>query len=312
MRSSSTSPGVPVQVAVDRRVVGPGRLGAVVVRVAVHVDVAARRRPRLVRLEGVHHEAERALADRGVEHPRAVAEHARGERLRVVVGVTAIGEVAAHAIARVRVLDLGGQPVAQLTLRYAGGGAADLAAAPDEAVEAAPEGAPGRGEAKRGVVGHVRRPVARTAQGAREGRAHVRDRRPAGLGQQAAVGVPAAKREHPPSRQDRPARGDGGHGLGVEAREAEPLARERVDVGRAGALAEGVVGPQRIHDDHHDVGVIASLGARHLVQPGEHARRRPRGLEELAARAGRAHPPQIVIAGGGPGGSAAGAVLPLR
>ena len=190
-----------------------------------------------------------------VSSTRAPSRNTRAANdFELVVGVAAIGEVAAHPVARVRVLDLGGQPVAQLTLRHAGGGAADLAAAPDEAVEAAPEGAPGRGEAKRGVVGHVRRPVARTAQGAREGRAHVRDRRPAGLGQQAAVGVPAAKREDPPPRQDRPARGDSGHGLGVEAREAEPLACERVDVGRAGALAEGVVGPQRIHDDHHDVG----------------------------------------------------------
>ena len=275
-----------VEIAAHRRVVGARRLRAVVVRVAVHVHVAPRRRPGLVRLEGVDHDRERALARRRLEHARGVAEDARRERARLVVRVAAVGEVAAHPVARVGVLDLGRQPVAQLAVRDAVGAAADLPAAPHEAVEAAPKRPPRRREAQRRVVGDVGGPVARPAQGAGERRAHVGDRSPARLGQQPRVGMPAAEREDASPRQDRPPRGDGRHRLGVEAGEAQPLARQRVDVGRARPLAERVIGPERVDDDQHDVGSVAGLGEREPLEAGERARSGARGLEESPAAAG--------------------------
>ena len=273
---------VPVQVAADRRVVRPGRLRAVIVGVAVHVDVLARRRPGLVRLERVDDDAERALAHRRLEHARAVAEHARGERLGLVVRVAAVGEVAAHPVAGVGVLDLGRQPVAQLGLRHTRRGTADLAAAPDEAVEAAPERAPRRREPERRVVGDVGGPVAGPAQGAREGGADVGDRGPARLRQQARIGMPAAERKHAPAAQDRAAGRHRRHRLGVEAREAEPLAGERVDVGRARPLAERVVGAQRVDDDHDHVGPVRSLAEGEPVEPRQRAGGGARRLQESA------------------------------
>ena len=291
---------VAVQVARDGRVVGARGLGAVVVRVAVHVQVVARRRPRLVRLERVDDQCERTLLLGRLEHARGVAEHARREGLRLVVAVVAVGEVAADAVVCVRVLHLAGQPLVHLAVGHAGGGPPDLAAAPHEAVEAVAERAPGRRERQRDVVGHVGGEVAGAVQRTGERGADVGDRGPARLGQQPGVRVPAAEGEDAAPAEDRPARRNRRHRLWIEAREAQPFAGQRVDVGRSGPLAEGVIGAQRVDDDQHDVGPVVGLRDGQLVEPRERSRRGPRRLEELSARAAGAHAPQVGTAGGGP------------
>ena len=75
-------------------------LRSVVVRVAVEVDVAARRRPGLVGLERVDDEREGPPARGGVEHLRPVRNTRAAKRSRVVVPVAAVGQVPPHAARR--------------------------------------------------------------------------------------------------------------------------------------------------------------------------------------------------------------------
>ena len=96
--------------------------------------------------------------------------------------------------------------------------------------------------------------------------------------------MPVAKREYAPAGEDRPAGRDGGHRLGVEAREAQGIAGERIDGRSAGAAPVGadVIGAQRVNDQHHHVRAVgpASQAAR-VDRGGDRAR--PGDLEEAAA-----------------------------
>ena len=274
----------PAEVARHLRVVRLGRLRPAVVRVAVHVHVAARRRPGLVRLERVDHEGEGALLRGRLEHAGGLAKHARRVGARFVVEVACVAEELAHPQPGLGIVDLGRQPAAQLGLRNAGPGAAGLARLRHEAVEALPERRIGAREADERVVADAAGPVARPAQQAGEGQRGVGDRLPAGLLDHAAPGAPARERESAATGHDRPARGHGGHRLGVAAGEAEPAAGEGVDVGRAGAVAVDVVGAERVHHDQDDVGAVAA--ALRDFQPRHE--RQARRSQELTAGGGHA------------------------
>ncbi len=248
---------------VRARVVRHGRLGPAPVGVAVHAQVARRRRPGLVRLVGVDHQRERAAPGGLLEHGGGAREDARRERSSLVVPVAAVREIEADALA-LAAADGGVQPVPQHVVRDARHrpAAAELPARLLDAVEAAAQAGVGAGEAEEGVVGHVGGPPAGAAQQRGQRVRHVAQRRPARLGEQPRAVVPASEREGAAPAQDRVARRHGGHRLGVGAREAQPVAGERVDVRREHAAAVGadVIGAQRVDHDQQHVGALARGG----------------------------------------------------
>jgi hypothetical protein len=105
--------------------------------------------------------------------------------------------------------------------------------------------------------------VAGPAEGARKGLIDVPERRPARLLDQARIVVPVPEREGVAAAEDGVARRDGRHRLGVDAREVQPLADERIHVGRADVAPVDRVGSQRVdhHEDH--VRAIGPLGREH-------------------------------------------------
>ena len=288
MRRDHGLAAVGLQVLAHALVAAHAGLGAAVVGIAVQVDVAARRGPRLVRLVGVDHQRERPAPPpwsmhgrRGDGHPRrprastrppSSCRRRRGSR--EPDARCAARAAPARASARARAFETArGRRVRPTwpSIRH-------------EAVEARAKRRVA-GEAQKGVVGHVAGPPAGAPQRAREGGVHVGDAGPARRVHEVALGSPVPEREDPPPGEDRAAGGHGGHRLGMAAREAQPLRgrARRCSASRSAAVGADVVGAQRVDDDHQHVRPVGSLReaaridrCRHRTGPGE--------LEEVAPR----------------------------
>ncbi|MEX2024952.1 MAG: hypothetical protein WD993_07740 [Thermoleophilaceae bacterium] len=248
-----------------------GDLRALVVGVAVHAHVLGRRRPRLVRIEGVDAEEERPVVRGLVELLGGGLEHPCRRGLAGVLAAAVVGEVALDGV------DLGlvvahrrGEPVARLGQRHRRRRTM-LAALPEDgdvAVELRAEGLERLGDGQEGVVRHVARPVPRIAHVLDERARARQDRLPAGPLGHPPPRLPVVEREAALAGEDRATRRDRRHRLREDAREARALAGEAVERRRvhlAIAVAADPVRAQAVDHDQDHVALGSRLGGGALL-----------------------------------------------
>ena len=252
---------------------------------ALGVHVHLRRVQRLVRVEAVHTQEERALLLEVVDDVDAAAHHASG---RVVAVAVAVDRVPADHRAQPadlhRVAQLGQQVAVDRAARCrALEGLVEEAvgalrvARPDE-VERAPEVPEARPD-QEGVVGAVRGLDAGLAEHLGHDRLVVQDRDPAGTERQALGRHVVAERERAHAGEQPAARGPRGHRLRHGEPEGERVLAERVEVRRVVELPLGVpvaevVGARGVGVDQQDVRRVLAVRGRRLevvVPAGAHA-----------------------------------------
>ena len=276
---------------------------------AVELDVSVRRIPRLVRVEAVEHERPRLLLPRALgQQPHPRSEDARREVVLLAAPPLLVGEVLAHLLSRARREDLRRHPVRELGVRDPARVVRDRARLPldrDESVVGVAVGLL-RADQHPRRVGRARGPVA----GASERADHVRGRHvlPAGRRRHVLRRAPAAERIEPAAAEDRRARRPGREGLGIVAREAQRLARERVEargVGVAAAERAERVGAHAVDDHQQQVRDLALPDRRRRDRGGGRDRRdrlargRAGGRLGVAATGGETEHPETGCADAG-------------